>query len=181
MHRMVVSHHTDLTIRFRDLSAQLLVSSDTTPLRTYFPNPLPWLTIDVLSVLADPSVATRTSPKLVEEAHIVASHLALESLECAVVLRSGEIVVFRQGPSTRERPVQQLDLDDQELISTAHIPIIDEGIFRPLFVMLAGRGSVTACCLADIGTLFVIDRLDVLLMISRQDSWQLRSTMVHYS
>ncbi|KAI0705856.1 lethal giant larvae like, C-terminal-domain-containing protein [Cytidiella melzeri] len=164
-HRVLATHHTDLTVRFRDLSAQLLVSSDTAPLQTDFPAPLPELTIDLLTILAEPPISSRTSPKLVEEARITSSCLATQSLECAIVLHTGEIAVFRQGSSTQEG-LSHRELGDPELISTSHIPVPFDRKFHPSFLMFAKRGPVTACSLSDIGflasafqdgSLFVVD------------------------
>lgn len=149
---MLVTYHSDLTVRFRDLSAQLLQSSDTSPLQASYPNPLPPLTIDVLSLLADPSVSSRTSPKLIEEAQIASSHLAPQSLECAVALRSGEIAIFRMAPEPTGDAAIPRTLDDPEIISATHVSTGEHRRFQPHFLLAAGRGPVSAVALSDIGT-----------------------------
>ena len=151
----MVTYHSDLTVRFRDLSAQLLHGSDTNPLKTFYPNPLPSLTIDLLALLADPTVASHTTPKLLEEAHIVSSHLAPQSLECAIVLRSGEVAVFRlNSPQPGGATVPQI-LEDPELISAAHISTIRGRYFYPAFILVPSRGPASALALSDIGQMIM--------------------------
>jgi syntaxin-binding protein 5 len=120
-------------------------------MQTPYPNPLPSLTIDVLCLLADPSVSARISPKLLEEAQIVSSHLAPQSLECAVVLRTGEVAVFRIASVPSGDTALPKTLDDAELISASHVSTGPNYRFQPLFVINAGRGSVTALSISDIG------------------------------
>ncbi|EKM61629.1 uncharacterized protein PHACADRAFT_169080 [Phanerochaete carnosa HHB-10118-sp] len=152
-HRMLATFHSDLTVRFRDLSAQLLQSSDTNPLRARYPNPLPSLTLDVLALLADPSVASQTSPKLVEEAHIVSLQLAPQSLECAVALKSGEVTIFRMAGVPAGEAAIPRTLDDTELISATHVCTGEHRRFQPHFLLSTRRGPVSAVALSDIGFL----------------------------
>ena len=144
---MVATYHTDLTVRFRDLNAQLLVSSEADPLLADFPTLLPELTIDLLTVLAAPSIASQTSPELIGEGHISSTYFAPQSLECAVVLQSGEIAVFRQA----EGVILQQNVKDQEIISASHLPVATGQKFHPSFLLIAKRGPATACALSDIG------------------------------
>ena len=152
---MLVTHHSDLTVRFRDLSAQLLHSSDTNPLQTSYPNPLPSLTIDVLALLADPTAASHTPPNLLAEAHIVSSHLAPQSLECAVVLKSGEVAVFRLNNPPSGDVMVPKTLDDPELISATHVSIVHGRYFYPAFILATARGSVSALAISDIGEIIL--------------------------
>ncbi|TCD68310.1 hypothetical protein EIP91_011169 [Steccherinum ochraceum] len=133
-HRIFMTIHGDLTVRFQDMSAQLLISSDASPLHQFFPNPLHALTLDLTCVLGDPAIATRTSAQFIDQARIASAHLAPESLECAVVLRTGE---------------------DEEFVSLDHIPTILGCRFRPAFAILAVMGSVTSFAISDIGFLAV--------------------------
>ncbi|GJE89618.1 hypothetical protein PsYK624_057220 [Phanerochaete sordida] len=152
-HRILVTYHSDLTLRFRDLSPQLLQSSHTSPLQSSYPNPLPWLTIDVLSVLADPFVTSRTSPKLLEEAQIASCHMAPETLEFAVALESGEVVVFRMAPPPTGDASIPHTLDDPELTSAAHVGGGEHRLYQPHFLLATNRGPATAVSLSDIGFL----------------------------
>ena len=117
-----------------------------------FPNFLPELTIDLVPVLADPVVSTRTSPKFVEDSRIVSSHLAPQSLECAVVLQNGAVVVHQLARAANKELQVQRELDDAELVSVAHVTAGAGRRFQPYFVMLAERGPVTALGISDIGT-----------------------------
>jgi hypothetical protein len=51
--RILLTHHCDLTIRFQDISAQLLIRSPSSPVATAFPHPLSSLIIDLITVLSD--------------------------------------------------------------------------------------------------------------------------------
>lgn len=154
---MLITYHSDLTVRFRDLSSQLLHCSDTSPLQASYPNPLPSLTIDVLALLADPVVASHTSSKLLEEAQIMSSHLARQSLECAVVLGSGEVAVFRLNTPPSNDAMLPKMLDDPELISATHVSIEHDRWFYPAFIFSAGRGPVSALAISDIGGIIFVD------------------------
>lgn len=118
-------------------------------MKTYFPNPVPSLTIDLLALLADASVASHVPDEVVAVTHIVSTHLATQSLECAVVLSGGEVAVFRLGAPEDSGVLKALD--DPELISTAHILPDPNRRFHPLFLLIAGRGPVSALGISDIG------------------------------
>ncbi|KAI0783299.1 lethal giant larvae like, C-terminal-domain-containing protein [Abortiporus biennis] len=152
-HRLLITQHRDLKVRFQDLSAQLLISSDESPLTSSFPNLLPALTIDLTSVLTDPAVFTRTSSHFIDEARIDSVFFATESLECAISLKSGDVILYRlisEGTST-----SHVNLQDEELISMQHIPLQVGERFRPLLMIMSNRGKVTACALSDVGFLAV--------------------------
>ncbi|THH26967.1 hypothetical protein EUX98_g7215 [Antrodiella citrinella] len=160
-HRIFMTHHSDLTIRFQDLSAQLLVSSDASPLQRSYPNPLPALTIDMKCVLGDPAIATRTSPTFIDQAHIASMHLASESLECAVVLKTGDVVLYRLihagGPH---------ELKDEELVTLHHILAAPGYRFRPEFAIMAKMGPATAFAISDIGFMAVAYTSGTLLIVN---------------
>lgn len=85
--RILVSWHADACVRFHDVSAQLLLQ---VPLAFEFPNPLAHLTIDVARVLRE---THGDGPKPV----VVDAVLAPESLECAIALASGQVLVAKFG------------------------------------------------------------------------------------
>ena len=153
-HRVLVSHHADLTVRFRDLSARILISSETSPMQGSFPNPLPELTIDLVSMLADPEVGTRTSANFMKEAKVVSSYIAPQSLECAVVFQDVAVAVYRLSTTATPTSPYPRDLDDKELVSIEHVTVSNGRRFRPYFMLLTGRGHVTSFAICDIGTLF---------------------------
>ncbi|KAH8099770.1 lethal giant larvae like, C-terminal-domain-containing protein [Cristinia sonorae] len=158
--RIFMTNHRDLTIRFQDISSQLLVSSSTSPLKYSFPSPLPILTIDLTSALSDPAIVTRTSPKFIDEAQIASVHLATESLECAAVLHTGEVILYRLIHSGGlHHP------EDAELVSLHHIPALPGNRFRPAFAILSGMGSATAFAISDIGFMSVAYTSGLLFII----------------
>ncbi|KAI0093981.1 lethal giant larvae like, C-terminal-domain-containing protein [Irpex rosettiformis] len=184
-YRILITHHTDLTVRFRDLNAQLLVSSEAEPFLADFPTLLPELTIDLLSILAAPSIASRVSAELLQEGHIASTYLATQSLECAVVLETGEIAVFRQGEEFPKKTVK-----DQELIPASHIPVTVGRKFYPSFLFITQRGPATACALSDIGflaagfqdgSLFIVDMRGPAIILRRlpEDRESKRRSFLH--
>ena len=94
-----------------------------------------------------------TSPSFISKALISSIYLAGESLECAVVFKSGELVLYRLSPVT---PVDTIyrEAEDKELIIVEHIPVPNNRRYRPYFMLTPGLGAVTVCALSDIGKLF---------------------------
>lgn len=86
-YRVMVSWHADATVRFHDVSPQLLLQ---VPLAFEFPNPLGHLTIDVARILRE-THGDGPRPVVVDVA------LAAESLECAIALASGQVLVAKFG------------------------------------------------------------------------------------
>ncbi|KAJ3988441.1 WD40 containing snare-dependent exocytosis protein [Lentinula detonsa] len=160
--RITVVWYADLSVQVWDVSAQLLHKFKPDPVDCDFPNPLPNFTIDTNIVLMAPSVA----PKLRTQNHTIQYvKLAPESLECAVVLSSGIIIVYRLVPPPGTLPSFE-ELPDPELVSLKHISPGADSKFTPYFALLPTRGQVSACAIADVGflavaypdgSLFVID------------------------
>ena len=151
-HRILITHHRDHTIRFQDISAQLLISSGSSSIRNHFPNPLHAFTIDLTPLLADSSVVAHTSPSFISKASISSFYLAGESLECAVVFESGELALYRLSPVKTD--VVYREAEDEELIIVEHIPVPNSQRYHPYFMLVPGLGATTACALSDIGELF---------------------------
>ena len=124
-------------------------------MQSSFPNFLPELTIDLVPVLADPVISTRTSPKFVEDSRIVSSHIAPQSLECAIVLQNGAVALFRLAQGTKELPIQK-ELNDEELVSVTHVVPSTGRKYQPFFVVLTERGPVSAIGISDIGTYMIV-------------------------
>jgi syntaxin-binding protein 5 len=148
--RILILHQFDLIVEFLDISAQLLLSDNSKPVDVDFPSIIPDLAIDLFPILSDAAVVKATSPDFVNRARISSVCLAVESLECAVILQSGELVVYRLGPQQlaayRESP-------DKELIMLQHLPGLPDRRYHPYFALIPGRGQVTACRFSDIGAL----------------------------
>lgn len=77
-------------------------------------------------------------------------HLATEALECAVVLRGGEVALYKL--LSADTPIGALiTLEDAELIPLKHVPVEPGNRFRPQFMITTGRGPVSAFAISDVG------------------------------
>jgi len=144
---MVVTRNADLTIRFLDISVQLLIPKPPYPFTSAFPRALPLLSIDVLALAGSPEIAAHVSSGFDEKVRILDVQLAAESLEVGVVLSGGEMLVYRmadrQGVTARQLP-------DKRLVSLEHVPVPDGLRFKPYF-LITGESPVTAFVISDVG------------------------------
>ncbi|KZT30972.1 hypothetical protein NEOLEDRAFT_1083589 [Neolentinus lepideus HHB14362 ss-1] len=150
-HRILISQHRDCTVQFQDISAQLRLRTESVPLQRDIPNPLPRLTIDPLFMLADPSLSTVFPPGSLNQLKISAVAFATESLECYIILRTGEILVYRFDSDSGSTKGLSGKLVDEELISLEHIAAPLRQRFHPYLVLAAKKGPVVACAPSDIG------------------------------
>jgi syntaxin-binding protein 5 len=88
-----------------------------------------------------------------KQARIDSVHLARQSLECAVVLQTGEVVVYRLSSGPRE-DVPRQGISDKELIFLEHIPPCRGRRYYPFLMVVPEKGRVTAFAISDIGTIF---------------------------
>ena len=95
----------------------------------------------------DPVVSQKTSSRLRENAVIDSVHFSKEAIETIIILKTGEVVVFRL--SSLQRPTQQRELSDKELTDLEHIATAGE--FSPYFMFAPGLGPVEAFAASDIG------------------------------
>ncbi|KAJ6520108.1 WD40 containing snare-dependent exocytosis protein [Mycena sanguinolenta] len=154
MPRVLMTQHRKLTaaVQFHDMSAQLLVTSGT-PIENHFPKPLPGLTIDLQTVLTTPTVVQKTSPSFLEHAVVQTAYLARQSLECAVQLASGEVIVYRLKAETPQSH-QFAETEDEELVPLAHVLTPEDSRFAPYFLLTTGK-PVSAFAISYIGFLAV--------------------------
>ncbi|KAJ7675329.1 lethal giant larvae like, C-terminal-domain-containing protein [Mycena rosella] len=150
---MTQHHNPAAALQFHDISAQLLITSDATPIENHFPKPLPGLTIDLRALLTDASVVKKTSPSFLERAVVQSAHLARQSLECVVQFVSGEVVVYRLK-SDPANPPKFTETSDDELVALEHVLSPDDARFSPYFLLTTGK-PVSACAISDIGFLAV--------------------------
>jgi syntaxin-binding protein 5 len=145
--RIAVTRNADLTIRFLDVSAQLLIPTPPSPFTSAFPRTLPLLSVDVLALAALPEVATHLPSGFAARTQINDVQLAIESLEVGLVLSGGEVLVYRiadrQGATARQ-------LSDKRLVSLEHVPVTDGLRFKPYFLVKA-EALVTAFAMSDVG------------------------------
>ncbi|KAI0275129.1 hypothetical protein BC834DRAFT_965566 [Gloeopeniophorella convolvens] len=146
-HRIVITQNADLTVRFLDISVQLLIPTPSSPFTSAFPRVLPNLTIDVLALIGSPEVTAHTPPGFAEHARIEDVQFTGEALEVGIVLTGGEVVVYRmvdrQNPDARQ-------LSDRQLVSLEHIPVAEGLRFKPYF-MVKAEAPLTALAMSDIG------------------------------
>ncbi|KAI5118052.1 hypothetical protein M0805_005899 [Coniferiporia weirii] len=161
-HRFLVTHHRDLTVRFQDISAQLLLGSASSPLTTPFPVPLTRLTIALPQVCSEPCVSDARYPITLAQAEIQSAQLTSESCECAVVMRSGHVIVY--SFDERQRNPSKLVDEQDDLVLLTHIPA-SAGTFQPMFMIENVWGAVTACELSNIGFLAVAYGSGALIII----------------
>jgi hypothetical protein len=144
---MVVTRNADLTIRFLDISVQLLIPKPPDPFTSAFPRALPLLSIDVVALAGLPEISAHISSGFGEKARIMDVQLAVESLEVGIVLSGGEVLVYRmadrQGVAARPLP-------DKRLVSLEHVPVADGLRFKPYFLITA-EAPVTAFAVSDVG------------------------------
>ena len=154
---MLLTWHRDLTIRIQDISPHLLVSSEAKPLQGSFPRPLPSLSIDLFSVLSDPTVLERCSPDALHEGSLTHVHITPESLECVAIFRTGDAFIYQLESDTR-----QIKPTDKDIVSLTHILIPAPARYHPVVMIPSGRGPISAFGASDIGIStsvgFILDR-----------------------
>ncbi|KAJ7161293.1 WD40 containing snare-dependent exocytosis protein [Mycena crocata] len=187
--RILMTRHRNLAaaLQFHDISAQLLITSDSAPIGNHFPKPLPGLTIDLRPLLTDATVVKKTSPSFLERAVVQAAYFARQSLECVLQFASGEVVVYRLK-SGSSNPPKFTESSDDELIPLGHVLTLDESRYSPYF-LLTGK-PVSACAISDIGflavaytdSLVVVDMRGPRLMLRRgRDKKKDRMSLLHSS
>ncbi|KAJ3517877.1 hypothetical protein NLJ89_g226 [Agrocybe chaxingu] len=146
--RIWMTYNGDLTVRFYDMSANLLIpTSAASPLENEWPNPLPGLTICLSDLFDDASVAE--SLRLpVENAAIQSVQIAPDALECAIVLGSGEVLVYRSRSSVVSVTSPKV-LADTEITSLEQIYSPATSRLRPFFMLGADKGPVEACAISN--------------------------------
>ena len=128
------------------MSAQLLIPTNATLLDEDFPKPLPGLTIHLDDLLEDSSVFTILKP-YVDTLTIQSVHVAPEALECAIVLTSGDIVIYHSVISPPKI------ITDTGIMLLDHIrPTIPGRRFEPYFMLTPNRGPIATCAMSDTGS-----------------------------
>lgn len=146
-HRIVITKNADLTIRFLDVSVQLLIPKPPSPFTSAFPRSLPPLTIDVLALAGLSEIGAHLTSDFSERARINDVQLAIESLEVGLVLTGGEVLVYRMAD---HQSVTARQLPDKRLVSLEHIPVTDGLRFKPYFLVKA-ESTVSAFAISDVG------------------------------
>lgn len=146
-----MTKHKDLTIQFQDISAQLLLSNGETHLERHFPDPMSALTIDLAPVLTDHSAIKHMAPTLASKVSISLVRIGAASLDCAIVLSTGELIMYQFTDRTHQGKHRSPESD--ELLILEHIPRLQSARYHPYFMLAAGLGTITACEMCDHGEL----------------------------
>lgn len=155
--------------RFWDISPHILVLP--TPLRFEYPNPLPHLTVSLATILQHPSMSHLSLAQLYRsdptKVRITGVELAKQSLELAIHLQTGEVLVYKFGEADARLAMvepTQIHTDAsyfppgakkeehvEELTSIAHLANWKSDGFKPATVLTTRRGPVVDLSMSDIG------------------------------
>ncbi|KAI0660581.1 lethal giant larvae like, C-terminal-domain-containing protein [Cubamyces menziesii] len=174
-HRILVTYLRDLSVRFLDISPQLLVSTgEDNPLASSFPSVLSRLRVDLAPLFIDhslglsliPPTSAEYDPRLSKE-RIESVQVAPESLECVTAMRSGAVILHRLDVQQQEGGFGQRSFEDEELVSLAYMRPRRGLRYSPVFAVKPhkDRGLVTACALADAGFLAIAYASGSLLVV----------------
>ncbi|KAF5368577.1 hypothetical protein D9758_002181 [Tetrapyrgos nigripes] len=156
--RVLITSHLNRSVQMWDVSPQLLLSARPTPVQYRFPHPLPQLRIDLEPILTDAIVMKRLSKS---DSNVQSLEFAPDSLDCVIILTTGEILVESLKSSTGEQHLNYLEVEDEELISLQHLPSIPSSRYFPVLLLSPHKGRVTACGLLaaayEDGSLYVVD------------------------
>lgn len=87
---------------------------------------------------------------------ITETHLAVGSTECAIVLSTGELIVYRSRSTLTTQGTN--DLQDRELKSLTHISVEPWKRLVPYFALIAPeRGGVQTVAISEIGMYGTLD------------------------
>jgi hypothetical protein len=81
----------------------------------------------------------------------------MESLECAVVLQSGVVVIYRLR-SGSDSTAPHREASNQEIVILEHIPSHPGSRFYAYFMLIPEKGLVTVCAISDIGAFEVLSK-----------------------
>lgn len=151
--RIILTHCRDLTVRFADISSQLLFPEQHAPLCKPFPNPYPHLTIDLKTLFLNHRVVECTSADILEGAAIENVHLARDSFDLCISLRTGECFVYRL--SERSAVSTARASDDVELILLDHVVLPNKTDYQPYLMLAPKRGPLLDVALSEIGMFYL--------------------------
>ncbi|KIM47471.1 hypothetical protein M413DRAFT_439132 [Hebeloma cylindrosporum] len=182
--RILMTYNGDLSVQFFDISTQLNIPVEDRPLEHDWPEALPWLDIRLDEVFDDPAIADILSVPT-DRVSIQSAQVALEALECALILSSGEVFIYHHAMN-RSTPASSKILADTEIVLLDHIHVAPGRTFAPYFILAANKGPVETCALSDIGFLavsykdgsfIVVDMRGPKIILSREAEKKQRHSM----
>ncbi|KAF8846111.1 hypothetical protein BDN67DRAFT_16617 [Paxillus ammoniavirescens] len=174
--QILITTHRNSSVHFHDISPQLLISTETSPVTKDFPQPLHDLTINLGTVFQDPELCellrgTNGSPE------ICSVQLAPESLDCLVTLKTGAVIY---SLSSKEESSKPREASDKEIILLRHLPEQDGSKFHPYMMLHQGTSVTTASSLCDIGFFAVGYNDGSLIIVDLRGPSILRPTQEQY-
>lgn len=143
--RLLVTIHGDASVRFHDISPQLLISTRDSPMTKGFPDTLADLNINVCEIFSDPQLS---KGKLSVLPKIQSVQFAQEALECLIALETGEVILycFQLNELQKHTPKKT----DDEIV------VLDQSLsvgckFRPYLMLRRRPSKTTSCSLNDVG------------------------------
>lgn len=163
-YRVMATWSLDGCVRFWDISPQILVLPS--PLRFEYPSPLNHLTVSIPNILSHPSMAHTEIAKLYRKTpsliRITGVRLAGESSELAIVMATGEVLVykFESGSRRREEPGYFPEQSDdgrgwEEIVHLDHLADTTSDGFKPKCMIDIKRGPVAHIALSNVGFLAI--------------------------
>jgi hypothetical protein len=137
------------------MSDQLLQETGGAPLKHDFPEAIDELEIDLRPILG--LIDSERYPRQVHNPvkAVTEVHLAVGSMECAIVLSTGELFVYRSRSTQTTQGAN--GFQDRELRSLTHISVESWRSFVPYFALIAPeRGGVQTAAISEIGKEFLI-------------------------
>ncbi|KAF9225537.1 hypothetical protein BS17DRAFT_778739 [Gyrodon lividus] len=147
-HQILMTAHRNGSVHFYDISPQLLISTEASPVTKDFPQPLHDLTINLDTVLKDHGLreSLQETPGSPE---ICSVHLAPESLDCLVTMKTGAVIYCLR--SEEDEVATPGEASDREITLLRHLPKQEGGRFHPYMMLHQGTRVTTASSLCDIG------------------------------
>lgn len=149
--RVLYTYNEDKTVRFFDLSSTLLISPENEPLKHAWPEPITPLTIRLTEILRNSSIVERLSTDP-DEVSIQFVQAATETLELAISLNSGEVLIYHNASrKSINNPSSPKQAPDRDIILIDHIAPPSPNRLKPFFMLCAGQSQVQTFALSDIG------------------------------
>lgn len=147
--RLLITIHGDASVRFHDISPQLLITTRESPMTKDFPETLVDLIINICDIFADPQLSKVNLPILPK---IQSVQFTQESLECSIALETGEVLLYRFRLNDRQQHAPK-EVDDE-------IVVLDQSLaagckFRPYLMLHRRPSKTTSHSLNDVGFLAV--------------------------
>ncbi|KAF9245858.1 lethal giant larvae like, C-terminal-domain-containing protein [Melanogaster broomeanus] len=147
-HQILITTHRNARVHFHDISPQLLISTETSPVTKDLPQPLHALTINLNTVFQDPGLCDPPQESF-GFPEICSVQLAPESLECLVTLKTGAAIYRLRFEEDGDATPQKAS--DKEIILLSHLPKEEGRQFHPYMMLRPGMRTTTASSLCDIG------------------------------